>query len=348
MSGIFQNGVWSMGFDMQPQGSQILTHTTQGSPSSTTAFGFGSSWSTNASPGVLFGTNIAAVIHGIRMLPSALPGVSAIIYQWWDLTAGTIQVSLRVFPDGHLQFYLGNGTGTPIGPASAAALILAGNWIYIECSVIISASVGFLECRLNGVSTPVITMAATQNTKNTANAYVNGADFVSPTGAANFDDWYMLDTTGSSPLNTYLGNVQARGEAPNNNSATGGRNAWTPTNPTNVNHTNVANIPANSAEYDADQTPGDFDMFRFPALPGSVATVYAVNEWALLELDAAGARTVSLDCESGGTDSLSPAITPNSGTLTYYNQMSVVDPNTSAAWTPTNAGNAELGVKLVS
>jgi hypothetical protein len=348
MSGIFQNGVWCMGFDMQPSGSQILTHTTQGSPNSTTAFGFGSSWSTNASPGVIFGTNLAGVIHGIRLQLPGLPVTSGLIYQWWDLTTNTVQISLRLFADGHLQFYLGSGTGTPIGPASAAALVLANTWVYIECSVIISSTVGFVECRLNGVSTPIITTAATQNTQNSANAYTNCADFVSPFASSLFDDWYMLDKTGSSPLNTYLGNVQARGDAPNNNSATGGRNAWTPTNPTNVNHTNVANVPANSAEYDSDSTPGDFDMFRFPALPGSVATVFAVNEWALLELDSAGARTVSLDCESGGTDSLSPAITPNAGTLTYYNQMSVVDPNTSAAWTPTNAGNAELGVKLVS
>jgi hypothetical protein len=348
MAGIFQQGWFSMGFDMGPTGSQILTHTTQGSTSSTTPFSHGLSWSTNASPGVIFGTNLAGVIHGIRMLPSALPVTSSIIYQWWDLTTNTIQITLRVFADGHLQFYLGSGTGTPIGSASAAALILPSTWVYIECSVIISSSVGFVECRINGNSTPVITTAATQNTQSSANAYTNCADFVSPGGAANFDDWYMLDKSGSSPLNTYLGNVQARGDAPNANSAVGGRNAFTPTNPTNVNFSNVANIPANSAEYNADDNPGDFDMFRFPALPGSVATVYGVNEWALLELDAAGARTVSLNCDSGGTDSLGTAFTPTAGTLVYYNQALQDDPHTAAAWTPTAAGSAELGVKVIT
>lgn len=345
MSGIFQQGLFTMGFDMQPSGSQILTHTTQGSPNATTPFSFGSSWSTNASPGVIFGVNLASITRGIRMLIPNMPSVSGLVAQWWDLGAGVVQCSLRLFADGHLQFYLGAGTGTPIGPASAAGLVLANRWVYIENKVTINSTTGFLECKLNGTTT-AITMAATQNTQSSSNAYLNCEDFVSPSNASNFDDWYILDMTGASPFNNYLGNVQVRGDACSANSANSSRNAWTPTNPTNVNWQNNANVPANAAEYDADSTPGDYDMFRFPALPGSIATVYAVNEWALLELDSAGARTVELNCTSGGTDSPSAAFTPNAGTPTYYNQVLTQDPNTSAAWGVTAAGAAELGVKV--
>jgi hypothetical protein len=166
-------------------------------------------------------------------------------------------------------------------------------------------------------------------------------------GSVFLDDWYMLDTTGSSPLNTFLGPVQCRGEAPNANSSVGGRNAWTPTNPTNANYSNVANIPYSSTEYNSDSNAGDYDQFEYPSLPSTVVTVFAVNEWALLELDASG-RTVLLNAYSNGTDSPGTAFAPAVGTPTLYNQVSAVDPHTSAAWTIANAGAVQLGVKVAT
>jgi hypothetical protein len=217
--------------------------------------------------------------------------------------------------------------------------------------VTISATVGQVQAYLNG--TQVITTAASQNTKSTTNTFVNAFQFQQSGINMFVDDWYMLDTTGTSPLNTFLtaagGTPQCRGEAPNANSAVGGRNAWTPTNPTNVNYSNVANIPAVSTKYNADSTAGDYDMFKFPPLPSNVTTVLAVNEWAIIGLDSSGARTVELNCYSNGTDSASAAFTPAAiGSPVYYNQLLTLDPHTSAAWTVTNAGAAELGAKVAS
>jgi hypothetical protein len=203
-----------------------------------------------------------------------------------------------------------------------------------------------VECYVNG--TQVITTAATQNTKSTANTFVNAfilGGFNNGGGNNLIDDWYMLDGSGSSPFNTYLGPVQVRGDVPSANSAVGGRNAWTPTNPTNVNWTNVGNIPAVATKYNADGTAGDYDMFQFPALPSNVASVLAIDEWALLLLDSAGSRTVELNTYSNGTDSATAAFGPGT-TPAYSNQVSTKDPHTSAAWTVANAGAAELGVKV--
>lgn len=348
MAGIFQNGVWSMGFDMDPVISQIFGLNTAGSmQNSVTPFGFGYSYNTGSgnNPGISLGTNLATLIMGIRFFWPSLPSTTSIIFNWFDTTANASQVTLRVTAAGALQFYLGSGTGTPIGSASATGIVRPNTWTYLETTVTISATVGVVECRINGNATAVIS-ATGQNTKSTANTFLNAVFLPSPPAASNYDDWYMLDTTASSPLNTYLGNVQVRGDAPNNNSAVGGRNAYTPTNPTNVNHSNVANIPANAAEFNADSTVGDYDMFRFPAL--SAASVLFLNEWALLDLDSAGARTVALNGYSGGTDDLGTAFTPPSGTPTLFNLPLVVDPNTGSAWTVANAGSAELGVKTVT
>jgi|SRR5208282_537965 len=341
MADIFQNGAFFMGFDMDPTAAQIFTQSNHGSASASTPYSFGFSWSTGGNTaGILFNTNLITVIVGfaVNIQTSAS---NTTICNFVDATAGAVQVSLQFTSTGALQFYRG---GTAIGPASAAGTFTVSTWYYIECLVTISGTVGVVQCNVNGGN--VIANTGSLNTQNTANTWVNAFSFQG-FNASFFDDWYMLDTTGASPLNTYLGPVQVRGDAPNANSAVGGRNAWTPTNPTNVNHSNVANIPANAAEYNADSTVGDYDMFQFPSLPSNTGKIFAVDEWALTLIDSSGARTIGLNCYSGGTDSLGTAFTPGVS-AGYTNLLSAVDPNTSSAWTVSNAQAAELGVKVIS
>ena len=343
-----------MGFDMDPGVAQIFTQSAGGSfTSATTPFGYGYSLQLangiSSPAGILFNTTLTSVIMGARLIcTGGLPSTNAIILQFYDATAGAAQVSLRLYSDGHLQFFLGGGTGTPLGSASASGLIVNNTWVYLEASVTINNSgAGAVACQINGTS--VISAGSLASTQSTANAYVNAFQFVAgPPSNSYWDDWYMLDTTAASPLNAFLGNVQVRGDKPNANSAVGGRNAWSPTNPTNVNYTNVGNVPYSASQYNADSTVGDYDMFRFPTL--SAASVYFVNEWAALTLDSAGSRTVELNCYSttggGSTDAPSTPITPSSGSIGYFSQPQIVDPNTGSAWTVVGAGNAEFGVKV--
>jgi hypothetical protein len=347
MAGIFQLGLYDMGFDMDPTAAQIFTQFAGGSASATTPFSFGFSWSVGGTAGgILLGTNLTTLIIGARIFISTLPAAHEALFLFYDATLANTQVSLHVNATGQLQFYLGgNGSSTLIGTASSAGTIAGGAWAYVECTVTISATVGFVECKVNG--TTVITTAATQNTKNTANTFVNALQLIGAVGVATclFDDWYMLDGTGIAPFNAYLGPVQVRGDAPSANSAVGGRNAFTPTNPTNVNWTNVGNIPAVATKYNADSTAGDYDMFQFPSLPANTLTVLAVDLWALVLLDSAGARTVELNTYSNPTDSPTAAFTPGT-TAAYANQVSTVDPHGPTAWTVATAGAAELGVKV--
>lgn len=345
-NGIFYNGVFSMGFDMAPAAAEIFTQTANGSASSSlTPFSFGYSWSMGNTNGILFNVNLTTVIVGARYYLTGLPA-NGILYGFYDATGAAIQVALRLNSTGQLQFYLGSGTGTTIGPASSAGTIAANTWNYIECKVTISATVGQVECYVNG--TQVITTAASQNTQSTVNAFQNAFQFVNLSGISqNLDDWYMLDTTGASPLNTYLGNIRVVGQAANAASGAAGHTQWTPTNPTNVNWSNTANIPANTAQYNSDGTVGDIDSYAFPAIGGNPASVLFLNHWYKTELDTAGVRTVVPGCRSGATDFFdTTAQTPLNGTYKYFNKPWTQDPNTSAAWTIANAQNAELAVKI--
>lgn len=348
MASKFINGVWSMGFDMDPTVSAVFDLGTAGAmQTSPVPFGTGYSWNTGSTndAGISLGTNLVTLILGIRAYWPTLPnsGAYSTMLNFYDLTGAASQVTLQVYSDGHFQFFRGSGTANPIGSASATGLMRPGTWTYIEAKVTIDGSAGVVQLQVNGSSA---ISSSSLNTKATGNTWVSAIYLPSPSSASNYDDWYMLDMTAASPLNAFLGNVQVKGDKPNANSAVGGRNAFTPTNPTNVNYTNVGNIPYSASEYNSDATVGDYDMFRFPSL--SAASVFFINEFVVLELDSAGARTVELDCYSSGTDAAGSALTPASGSPSLYNQPYIVDPNTSAAWTVAAAQAAELGVKIAS
>lgn len=344
-NGRFFNGVWSCGFDMDPVTAELFDIAgSSGSAITTgTPFGSGRCWQVNGTAGRSFGVNLTTFIFGVRVFTAALPGTSGILFDIRDVTANASQVTLRVFADGSLRFYLGNGTGTPLGSASATGLIPLSVWTYVECKVVINATTGSVECRINGNTSPVIS-AGSLNTKSTANLWVSGLTLTSLSGNASFDDYYWADTTGASPLDTYHGNIRVVGDVA---SGAGAHAQFTPTNPTNVNYSNTANIPADTSKYNSDGTPGDIDSYAFPTIGGGPASVLYINHWYKMELDTAGARTVVPGCRSGGADFFdTTAQTPPNGSYQYFNKPWTVDPNTSAAWTVANAQSAELSTKI--
>lgn len=344
-NGIFQNGVFSMGFDMSPTSGEIFDITPNGAASATTPFGTGFSWTVpGVTPGKQFLVNLVTCIVGIRINMQNLPatGASTIMCQFFDATAGAAQVTLRVFGDGSFRFFLGSGTGTPLGSLSAAGIMAAGTWIWLEAKVKIDATTGTVELRVNGNTTPVIT-ASSLNTKSTANTFQN-AFLLGGNNPTLYDDWYALDMTGSSPLDTYLGNIRVLTDVA---SGAGAHTQFTPTNPTNVNFSNTTSVPAVTTKYNADSTPGDIDSYAFPTIGGGVSSVLFLNHWYKVELDTAGVRTVVSGARSGGSDFFdATAQTPPNGTYKYFNTAWTVDPNTSAAWTISNAQAAELSVKV--
>jgi hypothetical protein len=345
------DGVWSCGFDMAGTSNtyfSILGLTFAGSSggfsTTTTPYGFGSSMSlTGATVTLPFLVNLTTHFNNIKIFVVLPTSGSVILLQWQDMTAGAAQVTLRVFSDGSLRFFLGTGTGTPLGPASAIGLVSTNTWIGIETKVVINAATGAVECKLDGAAACI--SASGLNTVSTANVWVSGILLVG-TNATFFDDWVMLDGTAAAPLNTHIGVVQVKGEKSTANSAVGGRNAFTPTNPQNDNHLNVGNIPQNAAQFNSDSTPGDYDMFQFGSL--SALQVFFLTLWDLSVLDAAGARTIGLNCYLAGTDSLGHAVAPAvAGSPKMIPQAYVLDPS-GATWTVPNAQSAELGVKVIT
>lgn len=355
MGGIFgTKGVWSMGFDMSPTASAVFTGGGSASPnlgsanSANTAYGFGFSWNLNNQFSVInLNTNQATVILGFWVKVAALPATNQRMLAFYD--GATIQCNLRVYSDGHFQLCSGSGT-TTLGSASATGLIAANTWCHVQVKITINNTTGVIELVVNDTGSHTLAINSTGlNNRSSANNFLNQIEFNSMiNGNCYYDDLWILDTSAASPLNTYLGIKQCKGEKASANSGTSGHNQWAPTNPQNDNHLNVGNAPFSSSQYNAAMTPGQYDMFAFPTL--AAVSVSFVTAWVECGLENAGApHTVKIECDSGGTIAESASITPGVvATPSFVNECFIVDPATSSAWTVSAAQSAELGLKIAT
>lgn len=96
-------------------------------------------------------------------------------------------------------------------------------------------------------------------------------------------------------------------------------------------------------------TIGNEDLFGFPALSGSPVSVYAVAVKGYMKDQAAGARTVTLNTKSSGTDSpgSNAGFTPPT-TYNWASSIFLTDPATGIAWTVGGVNAATSGYKITA
>lgn len=370
MAGIFQNGVWSWGFDFTTVPSQVFTTVNGTAPTISSgnarfaaqsgAVSHGCGFASNNTSGQMaFGTTLGTVISGIAINLASLPASNYVnLYTYFDSSSNTPQVSLTCNSGGVLQFKTNagfgfNNAGTNVGPSSSL-LITPNTWYFLETKVTIDNTSGFVECRVNGSATPVIS-ASNVDTQTSANAYTDsvrigrggfsGAD----AGTVLYDDWNILDTTGSSPLNTYIGDRKIITFLPNADSATGGYNTFS-TSPSQSAGSHFLNVnenpPDDATSYNFSASPGAKESYQHANLVATTSIAY-VNGWARIQKDDASARTVAITARNVATDAIGTSInTPTS--WTYFNNPFPTDPNTSAAWTQGGFNGSEFGLQVIS
>jgi hypothetical protein len=125
---------------------------------------------------------------------------------------------------------------------------------------------------------------------------------------------------------------------------------WGSITGTGVNWYEVSQNPAqgsNSFVYDT--AVGHEDLYTFPALSAIPSAIYAVAVKTIVSKTDAGAKTMSVRCKSGATDSAGTGGTIAPGTsYAWVGSLFPTDPNTSAAWTLTALNAAQAGVKVES
>lgn len=363
MAGIFQNGIWTCGWDFIADGFSVPTSvfdTTTGSSFSSGVFANNARFTGKAytagggvnsagQSGRSFGTNLITSIVGVAIKVVTLPSGSTInpLITWYDSTAGAIQITLGVNGQGQLGFYTTGGfTGSAVSGllgTLTSSVVVAGSYNYYEVFNTTSNTNGVLTLRLNGAQIA----AFTGDTQQTANAYHNRIYFGTFGPDQYYDDCYILDTTGTAPLNTFLGPGRCLTDVPNADSATAGLNTWAFTTPQGTDWGNCANIGPNAAQYNSSGTVGQRMSLRFPAFSNITQCLF-LNTWINAEEDAAGVRSITPIYRSGTSDQSGTAISLGAA-FVYSNQISTINPANGQTWASQSAANAsscEIGVQV--
>jgi hypothetical protein len=255
-----------------------------------------------------------------------------------DATVDHISMNLK--SDGTLEVRRGNAAGTILGTTSSG--ITANAHHYIEIKGLIDDSTGTIEVRLNGSSTPVLTLTS-QDTRNGGTAawtrvrLGNGNNI----GTADYDDLYVLDGSGSAPLNTFLGDMRVDTHVPN---ANGSNSGSTPSTGTDRYATVDESAPNDDTDYNTLAAVNDKDTLNVQNLASAGSTIRGVQVLIAAKKTDAGAGSACPVVRHSSTDydGTGVALTTTYG---YVREVYATNPGTSAAWTETDFNNAEFGYK---
>jgi hypothetical protein len=259
--------------------------------------------------------------------------------------SGADQCGLYLESDGRVSFRRGT---TVI--ATSSATVPSTGWIYIELKATIHDTTGVYEVRFNGSATAVLSGTGA-NTRSTANDTANSVTFHGRPGSGTggpststlYDDIYIADTSGSLN-NDFLGDVRVDAYRPNANGTSSqltGSDGNSTDNYLLVDETTVND----DTDYVESSTAGHKDLYGFPALAYTAASILGVQINAMARKDDSGTRSLTPVTRSGSTDYDG---TSQSLATSYldYREIRETDPATSSAWTQSNLEAAEFGVKV--
>ena len=231
-----------------------------------------------------------------------------------------------------------NSAGTVI--ATGTTVVAMSTWYYVELKLVVGTS-GSCELHLNGVSGEI---GSTTGNFGTTNIGRFGASEAQNSPGIQLDDWYLLDTTGSSPQNDFLGDVTVETLFPN---ADGTHQAWTPS-AAGAHYTKVnEQTPDGDTTYVSDISPGDIDTYTVGSLATLSGTVYGVATNLYARKDDAAGRQVAPVIREAGTDHVGATTGGLTTSYLFYRQLYPLDP-AGAAWTIASVNGAEYGVKEVT
>lgn len=245
--------------------------------------------------------------------------------------SGGIEATLSLDPaTGTLSAYRGR-LGTLLG-ASAASTMALNAWRWIEIHFKLDGSTGIFEVWLDGVRVINLTGVNTKNSASTAITSIFFGDTSSGSNNIVLDDLYVLDTTGSAPANTRLGDMRISTLVPASDATP---NDGTPNSGSN-HYSRVSEAPG----WDGDTTyltvanmTGQQEVFGFSALPTTPDKIIAVVPTFAARKTEAGASSAHLTVKSGVTSVNGVSKALSTTYVGYRDAPLVNDPNTGAAWT---------------
>ena len=311
----------------------------------------GASFSASSST-TRFGTGMVATMTGIDVLlhnVTASAQITVGVAFYVSSGAGGISIRgdagttihitvLRQPESGIIEVRRGSSTGTVL--AQGTTLIPLNTWNYLEVQATVADAGGIVRVRLNGSSTNEINF--TGDTKNAGTSTnIDQVGLFGSSGTVRFDDFYVLNSTGSSNT-TFLGDIRVHSLSPNNN-GTYSQLTGSDGNQTD-NYQLVDERPFSTTDYVGSPTVGQRDTYALADLP-AVTQIFGVQNNFI------GAKS---DASSGNAKSallinstLYYGVTRALGTsYVAYSDIYDTNPNTSTAWTDSVINGMEAGMEV--
>ena len=241
---------------------------------------------------------------------------------WWNASLSRIEIR---GPDD-----------TSVLVASDTNSVVSGVFVYFELSCTVSDASGALELRLNNAS---VDTASGVDTKG-ADATITTVDLIESGSFGStvvvMDDWYVNDSTGSAPHNTFYGDVKVLRV----NTAANSSVQFTPNASTN--QSRIADTdPDDDTTYNESTTATHRDLFTVSGFAEPTGAILGVAVRTVARKTDAGGRTFNAVAQSGATV-VTGTPTEMATSYTEHNHTMVVDPNTSAAFANAAAVNGLL------
>lgn len=276
---------------------------------------------------------------GFALYTSEFPTGSIELVQFLTGTFSTNsrQFALHYLPGGALG--IGTGIGTPTIVYTTPSSLVPATWNYIELEFTIGNSAA-INIYVNGSLFGSATGLDTQTQAgSTYDLFMFGTFGSTGYGfVANFDDVYLTDTPTRLGERRVVTVVPASDSTPSQWAASGG--AVAP-------YTMVDEALCNAdVDYIFDTTIGDRSVFNMASTGATPLSVSAVQLGSYTRKTDTGPRAMQLEyVTAGGT-----AYTSSDFVLSasYARQLRLLETNpaTSTAWTPTEANNLKVGVKV--
>jgi hypothetical protein len=266
------------------------------------------------------------------------------------LDGAVVHGVLVIDASGILKYYRGNETTL----LATGTTTLAGSvFNYIELKVLISDTVGTIDIKVNGV-TETLTFASgsngSQDTRNAGNATADririGGMNTNNTIARDFDDVYVCDGTGSSPTNTFLGDVRVQYIPPNGNGNTSNLVGNDGNSTDNYLLVDETGSPNGDTDYVESSTVGDKDTYAMTNVTPATGTVYGVRPILYARKTDAGTRKIAsvVRLSSTEVDSADNTLTTS---YAYFVDTRETKPG-GGSWSITDVNAMELGVKVTA
>lgn len=259
-------------------------------------------------------------------------------------SSGT-QLTVGISESGHLYAALNDSIYPPVGWTATTDAIPQDTWTYIEGRVVIHASTGAVELRVNGSETPALSLSGV-DTEYYAGQLVTSVCLGEFNGNDSFrgyvTDFCVWTEDGEAPTG-WIGECQVDTLLP-----TGAGSSTDFTASAGSNYECVDEVPNNlGTDYVESSTDGDVDLYAMADLAEEPATIHAVAVAVSAAKTDAGSGSIKSVMKSGSTTAESDALALSNGSYLRNVYARGVDPNTSSAWTASAVNALEAGCKAV-